>query len=103
MQGPLLPPAARRKTLLAAGPAVIACVAENKLEFEELDPGMHGRLEVEADATGKARVTQVQIAYAATAPRAFIDCAMGALKRVELELAPETRGVVVTPPFAGEK
>ncbi|NMO20557.1 hypothetical protein HPC49_32095 [Pyxidicoccus fallax] len=64
---------------------------------------MHGRLHVESDAQGKGRVVAVEVVGGETAPKPFVDCVDRVLKQLELDLEPGTSGLVVTPPFAGER
>jgi len=101
VNGSELPPATRRTTLMAAGPVVVSCFAEAGVSPETLDRRMHSRLNVAPAADGKIRVIGVEIVGGSSAPPEFIECVTRMLPRLELDLEPGTRGVVVTPPFAG--
>lgn len=92
----------REKTLSAAVPGVIACMVDAGTDRKKLNPAFHARLYVADGKDGKPMVTDVRLVNAADAPEKLVECLERELRKTQLDLPAGTRGVVTTPPFAGE-
>lgn len=93
----------RRHVYGRAATGAIGCIGSAGIDSKSLDPEFRARIVIAPTGDGGSQVVDIVMLNADSAPPALVKCLREALARTQLALPTGVRGVVTTPPFAGEK